>query len=65
MESLSAEDQLEFEEHKKHLIKEAEAKYLANFKVEKHQKVVRQRETDRALLLPIAPAPNVSKTNDI
>ena len=31
MESLSAEGPHEFEEHKKQLIKEAEAKYLANF----------------------------------
>lgn len=38
MESLSAEGPHEFEEHKKQLIKEAEAKYLANLKVDMHQK---------------------------
>ena len=31
-ETLSAEEQLEFEEHEKQLIKEAKAKFLANFK---------------------------------
>jgi hypothetical protein len=57
MENLSAEDQQEFEEHKKQLTKEAEAKYLANFKVDRHQKVVRQRETDLASLRPTAVTP--------
>jgi hypothetical protein len=38
MESLSTEVQHEFEEHKKQLFKEAEAKYLANLKVDMHQK---------------------------
>jgi hypothetical protein len=32
METLSAEDHQEFEEHKEKLIKEAQAKFLANFK---------------------------------
>jgi hypothetical protein len=40
IESLSGEDQQEFEEHKKQLIKDAEVKYLANFKVDMHQKVI-------------------------
>jgi hypothetical protein len=39
--SLSAEGQQEFEEHKKQLIKEADAKYPSNFMVDRHQKVVR------------------------
>jgi hypothetical protein len=40
METLSAEDQREFEEHKAQLIKEAQAKFLANFKVVRNQKVI-------------------------
>jgi hypothetical protein len=42
MESLSAKDQQEFGEHEEHLIKEAHAKFLTNFKVDRNHKVVRQ-----------------------
>jgi hypothetical protein len=41
-ETLQAEEQLEFEEHQEQLIKEAKAKFLANFKVDRNNKVVRQ-----------------------
>jgi hypothetical protein len=51
-ETLSAEEQLEFEEHQEQLIKEAKAKLLANFKVDRNNKVVRQRATDLASLRP-------------
>jgi hypothetical protein len=34
METLSTEDEQEFEEHKEHLITEAQAKFLAIFKVD-------------------------------
>jgi hypothetical protein len=34
METLSAEDQQEFEEHKERLVKEAQVNFLANFKVD-------------------------------
>jgi hypothetical protein len=40
METLSAKDQQEFEEHKEQLIKEAQAKFLPNFKVDRNHKVV-------------------------
>jgi hypothetical protein len=40
METLSAKDQQEFEEHKEQLIKEAQAKFLHNFKVDRNHKVV-------------------------
>jgi hypothetical protein len=36
LETLLAEDQREFEEHTEQLIKEVKAKYLANFKVDRH-----------------------------
>jgi hypothetical protein len=48
METLSTEDQQEFEEHKKQLIEDAKAKFLANFKVDRNLKVVRQWATDLA-----------------
>lgn len=46
METLSVEDQQEFEEHKGQLIKEAQTKFLASFKVDRNQKVIRLRVTD-------------------
>jgi hypothetical protein len=48
MEILSAADQQEFEEHKEQLIKEAQAKFLTNFKVDTNYKVVRQWATNLA-----------------
>jgi hypothetical protein len=57
METLSAEDQQEFEEHKEQLITEAHVKFLANFKVDRNHKVVRRRMTDLASLRPAAPTP--------
>jgi hypothetical protein len=44
METLSVEDQQDFEKHKKQLIKE----FLANFKVDRKHKVIRQRATNQA-----------------
>jgi hypothetical protein len=49
-ETLPADEQLQFEEHKELLIQEAKAKFLANFKVDRNNKVVRQRATDPASL---------------
>jgi hypothetical protein len=62
---LSADEQLQFEEHKEQLIPEEKAKFLANFKVDKNNKVVRQRATDLASLQPIMDIPNVSNTNEL
>jgi hypothetical protein len=50
METLSVEYQQEFEEYKEQLIKEAHAKFLINFKVDRNHKVVHQRVTDLASL---------------
>jgi hypothetical protein len=36
-ETLPADEQLQFEEHKEQMIQEAKAKFLANFKVDKKQ----------------------------
>jgi hypothetical protein len=65
METLSAEDQQEFEEHKEQLITEAHVKFLANFKADRNHKIVRRRITDLASLRPAAPTPKVSETKKI
>jgi hypothetical protein len=39
-ETLSTDEQLQFEEHKEQPIQEAKAKFLANFKVDRNNKVV-------------------------
>jgi hypothetical protein len=64
-ETLPADEQLQFEEHKEQLIQEAKAKFLANFKVDRNNKVVRQRATDPASLRPTPDILNVSNTNEL
>jgi hypothetical protein len=64
-ETLSAEEQLLFEERQEQLIQEAKAKFLADFKVDRNNKVVRQRATDLASLRPTTNTPNVSSTNEL
>jgi hypothetical protein len=62
---LLADKQLQFEEHKEQPIQEANAKFLANFKVDRNNKVVRQRATDLASLRPTTTTPEVSNTNEL
>jgi hypothetical protein len=64
-ETLPTDEQLQFKEHKEQLIQEAKAKFLANFKVGRNNKVVRQRATDPASLRPTPNIPNVSNTNEL
>jgi hypothetical protein len=64
-ETLPAEEQLLFEERQEQLIQEAKAKFLADFKVDRNNKVVRQRATDLASLRPTTITPNVSSTNEL
>jgi hypothetical protein len=64
-ETLPAEVQLLFEERQEQLIQEAKAKFLSDFKVERNNKVVRQRATDPASLQPTTITPNVSNTNEL
>jgi hypothetical protein len=64
-ETLPADEQLQFEEHKEQLIQEAKARFLANFKVDRNNKVVRQRTMDLASLRPTTTTPKVSNTNEI
>jgi hypothetical protein len=56
-ETLQADEQLQFEEHMEQLIQEVKAKFLANFKVDKNNKVIRQRATDLASLRPTMDTP--------
>jgi hypothetical protein len=63
-ETLSAEEQLMFEERKEQLIHEAKAKFFTDFKVDRNNKVVRLRATDLASLQPATDIPNVSNTNE-
>jgi hypothetical protein len=56
-EILSTEEQLQFEGHKEQLIQEAKAKFLANFKVDSNNKVVRQWAIDLASLRPTITTP--------
>jgi hypothetical protein len=49
-ETLPTEEQLLFEERQEQLIQEAKAKFLADFKVDRNNKVVRQRATELASL---------------
>jgi hypothetical protein len=64
-ETLPAEEQLQFEEHKEQMIQEAQAKFLANFKVDRNNKVVRYQATNLASLRPTPDIPNVSNTNEL
>jgi hypothetical protein len=56
-ETLSAEEHLMFEECQEQLTWEAKAKFLANFKVDRNNKVVRQWATDLASLRPTTNTP--------
>jgi hypothetical protein len=51
-ETLPAEEQLLFAERQEQLIREAKAKFLADFKVDRNNKVVRQWATDLASFRP-------------
>jgi hypothetical protein len=62
---LLADEQLQFEEHKEQLIQEAKAKFLANFKVDRNNKVVQQWATNLALLRSTTNTPEVSDTNEL
>jgi hypothetical protein len=63
--TLPADEQLQFEEHKEQMIQEAKARFLANFKVDRNNEVVRHRATDPASLRPTPDIPNVSNTNEL
>jgi hypothetical protein len=63
-ETLPAEEKLLFEERQEQLIQEAKTKFLADFKVDRNNKVIRQRVTDLASLRPTTNTPNVSSSTN-
>jgi hypothetical protein len=64
-ETLPVEEQLLFEEHQEQLIQKAKAKFPADFKMDRNNKVVRQQATDLASLRPTTNTPNVSSTDEL
>jgi hypothetical protein len=64
-ETLPAEEHLLLEERQEQLTQEAMAKFLTDFKVDRNNKVVRQRVTDLVSLRPTTITPNVSSTNEL
>jgi hypothetical protein len=50
---------------RKKLLVEINAKFLADFKVDRHQKLIRRRECDLSSLRPAALTPNVSKFDEV
>jgi hypothetical protein len=64
-ETLPVDEQLQFEKHKEQLIQEAKTRFLANFKVDRNNKVIRQRALNLASLQPTTTTPEVSNTNNI
>jgi hypothetical protein len=65
LESLSVDEQQQFQDYVKKVQEEAKEKYLSHFTVDRHQKIVKQGEIEMASLLPLAQNPNVSKSNCI
>jgi hypothetical protein len=61
VESLSADEQLQY----KHYMCQAKEKFLSQYTVDRHKKVVKHGETDVASLLSSLQISNVSKPDDI
>ncbi len=61
VESLTADEQQQYEDY----MRQAREKFLSQYTVDRHQKVVKHGETDVASLLSLLQVPNVSKPDDI
>jgi hypothetical protein len=61
VESLAADEQQQYEDY----MRQAKEKFLSQYMVDRHQKVVKHGETDIASLLSSLQVPNVSKPDDI
>ena len=61
IESLTVEGQQHYEDY----MRQAKEKFLSQYTVDRHQKVVKHGETDVASLLSSLQVPNVSKPGDI
>jgi hypothetical protein len=61
VESLTADEQQHYEDY----LRQAKEKFLSQYTVDRHQKVVKHGKTDIASLLTSLQVPNVSKPNAI
>jgi predicted transcriptional regulator len=61
VESLTTNEQQQYEDY----MRQAKEKFLSQYTVDHHQKVIKHRETDVASLLSLLQVPNVSKSDDI
>jgi hypothetical protein len=61
IESLTADEQQQYEDY----MRQAKEKFLSQYTMDRHQKVVKHGETNVASLLSLLQVPNVSKPNDI
>jgi hypothetical protein len=61
IESLATDEQQQYEDY----MRQAKEKFLSQYMVNRHQKVVKHGETDIASLLSSLQVPNVSKPDDI
>ena len=61
VENLTADEQQQYEDY----MRQAREKFLSQYTVDRHQKVVKHGETDVASLLSSLQVPNVSKPDDI
>jgi hypothetical protein len=61
VENLTADEQQQFEDY----MRQAKEKFLSQYTVDRHQKVIKHEETDVASLLSSLQVPNVSKPDDI
>jgi hypothetical protein len=61
VESLTADEQQQYEDY----MRQAKEKFLSQYTVDHHQKVIKHGETDVASLLSSLQVPNVSKPDDI
>jgi hypothetical protein len=61
VESLMADEQQQYEDY----MRQAKEKFLSQYTVDRHQKVIKHRETDVASFLSSLQVPNISKPNNI
>jgi hypothetical protein len=61
VENLTADEQQQYEDY----MRQAKEKFLSQYTVDRHQKVIKHGETDVASLLSSLQVPNVSKPDDI
>jgi hypothetical protein len=61
VESLTVDEQWQYEDY----MRQAKEKFLSQYTIDRHLKVVKHGETDAASLLSSLQVPNVSKPDDI